>query len=85
MGQHAQIYQLKDHMGQQAQIYCRYFSYQKCFRNQINEIRASWSPIVEDPRDLIKHIEGWCNLIAEVSGLQPVPEGVSAITSAKRR
>ncbi|MCX6445514.1 MAG: DUF3000 domain-containing protein, partial [Actinobacteria bacterium] len=49
------------------------------------EIRASWSPIVEDPRDLIKHIEGWCNLIAEVSGLQPVPEGVSAITSAKRR
>ena len=49
------------------------------------EIRASWSPIVEDPRDLTKHIEGWCNLIAEVSGLQPVPEGVSAITSAKRR
>ena len=49
------------------------------------EIRASWSPIVDDPRDLIKHIEGWCNLIAEVSGLPPVPEGVSAITSAKRR
>ena len=49
------------------------------------EIRASWSPIVEDPRDLIKHIEGWCNLIAEVSGLPPVPEGVSAITSAKRK
>ena len=49
------------------------------------EIRASWSPIVDDPRDLIKHIEGWCNLIAEVSGLPPVPECVSAITSAKRR
>lgn len=49
------------------------------------EIRASWSPIVDDPRDLIKHIEGWCNLIAEVSGLPPVPEGVSAITSAKRK
>jgi hypothetical protein len=49
------------------------------------EIRASWSPIVEDPRDLIKHIQGWCNLIAEVSGLPPVPEGVSAITSAKRK
>jgi hypothetical protein len=49
------------------------------------EIRASWSPIVDDPQDLIKHIEGWCNLIAEVSGLPPVPEGVSAITSAKRK
>jgi hypothetical protein len=49
------------------------------------EIRASWSPIVTDPRELIKHIEGWCNLIAEVSGLPPIPEGVSAITSAKRK
>ena len=49
------------------------------------EIRASWSPIVKDPRDLINHIEGWCNLIAEVSGLPPIPEGVSAITSAKRK
>jgi hypothetical protein len=49
------------------------------------EIRASWSPIVTDPRELMKHIEGWCNLIAEVSGLPPIPEGVSAITSAKRR
>ena len=49
------------------------------------EIRASWSPIVTEPRELIKHIEGWCNLIAEVSGLPPIPEGVSAITSAKRK
>ena len=49
------------------------------------EIRASWSPIVSDPRELMKHIQGWCNLIAEGSGLPPIPEGVSAITSAKRR
>ena len=49
------------------------------------EIRASWSPIVTEPRELIKHIVGWCNLIAEVSGLPPIPEGVSAITSAKRK
>jgi hypothetical protein len=49
------------------------------------EIRASWSPIVDNPHDLIKHIEGWCNLISEVAGLPPIPEGVSAITSAKRR
>jgi hypothetical protein len=49
------------------------------------EIRASWSPIVDDPQDLIKHIKGWCNLISEVAGLPPIPEGVSAITSAKRR
>lgn len=49
------------------------------------EIRASWSPVVNDPQDLIKHIHSWCNLISEVAGLPPVPEGVSAISAARRR
>jgi hypothetical protein len=49
------------------------------------EIRASWTPIVTQPLDLMKHIESWCNLISEVAGLQPVPEGVSAISSARRQ
>lgn len=49
------------------------------------EIRASWSPIVSQPEEIMKHIEGWCNVIAEVSGLPPVVDGVAAITSAKRR
>ena len=48
------------------------------------EIRASWTPIVNEPVELMKHIESWCNLIAEVAGLSPVPEGVSAISSARR-
>jgi len=49
------------------------------------EIRASWTPLVSDPAEIMKHIEGWCNLIAEVAGLPPVVDGVAAITSAKRR
>lgn len=49
------------------------------------EIRASWSPIVEDPKEIINHIVSWCNLISEVAGLSPVPEGVSAISSSRRR
>ena len=49
------------------------------------EIRASWSPIVEDPKEIINHIISWCNLISEVAGLSPVPEGVSAISSSRRR
>jgi len=49
------------------------------------EIRASWTPIVAEPNELIKHIQSWCNLIAEVAGLSPVPEGVSAISSARRQ
>jgi hypothetical protein len=49
------------------------------------EIRASWTPIISDPKEVMDHIHSWCNLIAEVAGLPPVAEGVSAISSARRR
>jgi hypothetical protein len=49
------------------------------------EIRASWTPIVDDPKEIFNHILSWCNLISEVAGLTPVPEGVSAISSSRRR
>jgi len=49
------------------------------------EIRASWTPIITEPHELMKHIQSWCNLISEVAGLSPVPEGVSAISSSRRR
>jgi hypothetical protein len=49
------------------------------------EIRASWTPIIAEPQELMKHIQSWCNLISEVAGLPPVPEGVSAISSARRQ
>ena len=48
------------------------------------EIRASWTPIVSEPHELMKHIQSWCKLISEVAGLPPIPEGVSAISSARR-
>ena len=48
------------------------------------EIRASWTPVVAEPKDLIKHIESWCNLISAVAGLPPMPAGVSAISTARR-
>jgi hypothetical protein len=49
------------------------------------EIRASWTPLISSPVEIMKHITGWCNLISEIAALPPIPEGVSAITSAKRR
>jgi len=49
------------------------------------EIRASWTPIITQPQELVKHIESWCNLISEVAGLPPLPEGVSAISAARRQ
>ena len=48
------------------------------------EIRASWTPVVEEPKDLVNHILAWCNLISEIAGLPPVPEGVTTISSARR-
>ncbi len=49
------------------------------------EIRASWTPVITDPMEIIKHISGWCTLIAEVAGLEEIPEGISAINSARIR
>jgi hypothetical protein len=49
------------------------------------EIRASWSPILTTPEELIPHVQAWCNFISEVAGLQPVAEGVAPINSARRR
>ena len=43
------------------------------------EIRASWSPIIANGKDLLSHLEAWCNLLAEISYLQPVPEGVATL------
>jgi hypothetical protein len=49
------------------------------------EIRASWSPIITEPSQMLDHVLAWCNLIGEVSGLPPVEEGVASIAAARRR
>jgi len=49
------------------------------------EIRASWSPVINSPADLFPHVQAWCNLITEVAGLPPVPEGVASLGAARRR
>jgi len=49
------------------------------------EIRASWSPIVNSSDEMINHITAWCNLLATVAGLAPIPDGVSVITPSRSR
>ena len=49
------------------------------------EIRASWSPILTTPQELIAHVQAWCNFISEVAGLQPLEEGVASLSAARRR
>lgn len=50
------------------------------------EVRASWTPLVSDesqPLDLRPHVEAWAELLCTSAGLQPVPEGVTAIPSRR--
>ena len=49
------------------------------------EIRASWTPKVKTGTEIEMHIRAWCTLLAELAGLPPIPEGVSAITSSSTR
>jgi hypothetical protein len=49
------------------------------------EIRASWSPIIEDSNEMISHVLAWCNLLGEVAGLPPIVEGVAPISAARRK
>ena len=45
------------------------------------EIRASWTPV--EPKKLLNHIHAWLTLIETVSGLTPIPEGVSSLKSRR--
>jgi len=47
------------------------------------EIRASWTPVISSPSDIANHFNGWLQLMAELAGLAPIPEGVA--TFAKRK
>lgn len=49
------------------------------------EIRASWSPVINAPAEIFAHVQAWCNLITEVAGLPPIPEGVASLSAARRR
>lgn len=54
------------------------------------EIRASWTP-VEAPDtgevldDLGQHVSAWIDLIAQASGLPPIPQGVAHVGNRRRR
>lgn len=49
------------------------------------EIRASWSPLITDSSEMLNHVQAWCELLSTVAGLPPIPEGVSVITTSRRR
>lgn len=52
------------------------------------EIRASWTPVIPQGADvsqvLLNHVMAWCNLIAEISFLPPIADGVSPISKQRK-
>ena len=46
------------------------------------EVRASWTPL-GDPPDIAAHVEAWGELLCTTVGLEPVPDGVTAIPSRR--
>lgn len=50
------------------------------------EVRASWTPVAADEDgvpDLTPHVEAWGELLCTAAGLEPVPEGVTAMPSRR--
>ena len=49
------------------------------------EIRASWTPLADGvgDLDLASHVEAWGDLLCQAAGLEPVPDGVTAIPSRR--
>lgn len=44
------------------------------------EIRASWTPLLDEDHPMAAHVEAWGELLCMASALEPLPEGVTALT-----
>lgn len=45
------------------------------------EVRASWTPLDDDPGE---HLRAWCDVLCTIAGLPPLPEGVVAFPGRRR-
>lgn len=43
------------------------------------EIRASWTPLLEQPDDITQHLRAWQQLMCNVAGLPPLAEGIVSL------
>jgi len=47
------------------------------------ELRASWTPQLADPGEIVRHLQAWSELLCFAAGLPPLPEGVVPIAQAR--
>lgn len=43
------------------------------------ELRASWTPLLDEPADIGRHLSAWQDLLCQACGLPPLPEGVTRL------
>lgn len=48
------------------------------------EVRASWTPRLARPEDLVGHVQAWSDMLCTAAGLPPLPDGVSAMPGRRR-
>jgi len=48
------------------------------------ELRASWTPVLAEPEDIVDHFDAWVDLLTTVAGLPPLPDGVTALPGRRR-
>ncbi len=48
------------------------------------EIRSSWTPLIHAPGDLTAHLNAWGDLLCQVAGLPPLPQGVTPLLPRAR-
>ncbi len=49
------------------------------------EIRASWTPLIDDEHSLGAHLAAWQDLLCMTAGVQPLPDGVVPISFGRAR
>ncbi len=47
------------------------------------EVRASWTPVLEDGAGLMAHAQAWAELLCTTAGLPPLPPGVVLMPSRR--
>ncbi len=47
------------------------------------EVRASWTPVLEDGAGLTEHLAAWAELLCTTAGLPPLPAGVVPMPSRR--
>lgn len=48
------------------------------------EIRASWTPVVTGPDELVGHLQAWGDVLCTIAGLPPLPDGVVPLPGIRR-